>query len=74
MAYTLTAVIASICFINACVIGHWTWNTDITPLKDKKDILRHSTSCRIHYCFCASGSMLVPVHTPSVTAVVDRRW
>lgn len=36
MAYTLTAIIASICFINACVIGHWTWNTDITPLKDKK--------------------------------------
>lgn len=36
MAYTLTAVIASICFITACVIGHWTWNTNITPLKDKK--------------------------------------
>lgn len=36
MAYTLTAVIASICFINACVIGHWAWNTNITPLKDKK--------------------------------------
>ena len=36
MAYTLTAVIASICFINACVIGHWAWNTNIIPLKDKK--------------------------------------
>ena len=36
MAYTLTAVIASICFINACVIGHWACNTNITPLKDKK--------------------------------------
>ena len=36
MAYTLTAVIASICFINACVIGQWAWNTNITPLKDKK--------------------------------------
>ena len=36
MAFTLTAVIASICFINACVIGHWAWNTNIIPLKDKK--------------------------------------
>ena len=36
MAYTLTAIIASICFINACVIGHWVWNTNIIPLKDKK--------------------------------------
>lgn len=36
MAYTLTAIIASICFINACVIGHWAWNTNIIPLKDKK--------------------------------------
>lgn len=36
MAYTLTAVIVSICFITACVIGHWAWNTNITPLKDKK--------------------------------------
>ena len=36
MAYALTAVIASICFIDACVIGHWAWNTNIIPLKDKK--------------------------------------
>lgn len=36
MAYALTAVIASVCVIDACVIGHWTWNTNITPLKDKK--------------------------------------
>lgn len=36
MAFTLTAVIASICFIDACVIGHWAWDTNIIPLKDKK--------------------------------------
>lgn len=36
MAFTLTAIIVSICLIDAYVIGHWSCNTDITPIKDKK--------------------------------------
>lgn len=36
MAFALTAIIVSICLINAWVIGHWAYNTNITPLKDKK--------------------------------------
>ena len=36
MAFTITAIIVSICVIDAYVIGHWTCNTNITPLKDKK--------------------------------------
>lgn len=36
MAFTLTAIIVSICVIDAYVIGHWACNTTITPLKDKK--------------------------------------
>ena len=36
MAFTITAIIVSICVIDAYVIGHWSCNTTITPLKDKK--------------------------------------
>lgn len=36
MAFTITAIIVSICVIDAYVIGHWACNTNITPLKDKK--------------------------------------
>ena len=36
MAFTITAIIVSICVIDAYVIGHWVCNTNITPLKDKK--------------------------------------
>ena len=36
MAFTLTAIIVSICLIDAYVIGHWSCNTDITLIKDKK--------------------------------------
>ena len=36
MAFTLTAIIVSICVIDAYVIGHWACNTTITPLKEKK--------------------------------------
>ena len=36
MAFTLTAIIVSICVIDAYVIGHWACNTNIAPIKDKK--------------------------------------
>lgn len=36
MAFTLTAIIVSICLIDTYVIGHWVCNTNITPIKDKK--------------------------------------
>lgn len=36
MAFTLTAIIVSICVIDAYVIGHWACSTTITPLKDKE--------------------------------------
>ena len=36
MAFTLTAIIVSICVIDTYVIGHWVCNTNITPIKDKK--------------------------------------
>lgn len=36
MAFTLTAIIVSICVIDAYVIGDWACNTTITPLKEKK--------------------------------------
>lgn len=36
MAFTITAIIVSICIIDAYVIGRWACKTTITPLKDKK--------------------------------------
>lgn len=36
MAFTITAIIVSICVIDTYVIGHWACNTTITPLKEKK--------------------------------------
>ena len=36
MAFTLTAIIVSICVIDACIIGHWACNTTVTPIKEKK--------------------------------------
>lgn len=36
MAFTLTAIIVSICLIDTYVIGQWVCNTNITPIKDKK--------------------------------------
>ena len=36
MAFTITAIIVSICVIDAYVIGRWACNTTITPLKEKK--------------------------------------
>lgn len=36
MAFTLTAIIVSICVIDAYIIGRWACDTTITPLKEKK--------------------------------------
>ena len=36
MAFTITAIIVSICVIDAYVIGHWVCNTNVTPIKNKK--------------------------------------